>query len=189
LQAMARILKKGGLGKYGIGNRSYKQPPLVWRNVGGGRFEDATPASGDFAKLHLCARGLAAGDLDGDGRLDLAIAAVSGGVHVLRNTTANAAHALEILPVASADARTVLGTKVIVTVNGVRQTREFMLKPSYASGSWVPLHFGLGNATSARVEVIPPGQTSVRNVFDAVVADALYTLRDGRLSAVRSFER
>src|SRR5262249_30074480 len=132
LQTMARVLKKGGLGKYGVGNRSYKQPPLVWRNVGGGRFEDATARAGEFAKLLLCARGLAAGDLDEDGRLDLAIAAVSGGVHVLRNATANAAHALEILPVAGADGKTVLGTKVVVTANGVRQTREFMLTPSYA---------------------------------------------------------
>src|SRR5262249_24539629 len=115
--------------------------------------------------------------------------AIAGGERVLKNTTASAAHALEILPVAGADARTVLGTKVVVTANGVRQTREFMLAPSYASGSWVPLHFGLGGATSARVEVIPPGQTATRNVFDAVVADALYTLREGRLSAVRSFQR
>jgi hypothetical protein len=189
LQALARILKKGGLGKYGVGNRSYRQPPLVWRNVGNGRFEDATASSGDLARLRLSARGLSVGDLNGDGRLDLAIAAISGGVHVLFNTTKNAAHALEILPVAGADARTALGTKVIVTSGGVRQTREFMLLPSYASGSWVPLHFGLGDATTARVEVIPPGETTPRLAFDGVPADALYTLRDGKLVRVRSFER
>jgi hypothetical protein len=189
LQKLARLLKKGGLGKYGVGNRSYKQPPLVWRNTGGGRFEDATAASGDFARLRLSARGLSVGDLNGDGRLDLAIAAISGGVHVLVNATKNSAHALEILPVAGSDAKTVLGTKVVVTSGGLRQTREFMLLPSYASGSWLPLHFGLGDAASARVEVIPPGETKPRAVFDAVAADGLYTLRDGRLTRVRAFER
>ncbi|HKC23932.1 MAG TPA: CRTAC1 family protein, partial [Thermoanaerobaculia bacterium] len=189
LQSLARLLKKGGLGPYGLGDRSYKQPPLLWRNAGGGRFTEATAGSGDLARLRLSARGLAAGDLDGDGRVDVVLAALSGGVHVLKNTTHNAAHALEVLPVAGADRRTVLGTKVIVTSGTLRQTQEFVLRPSYASGSWVPLHFGLGEAVSARVEVIPPGETKARFAFDGVAADALYRLEEGRLARVRAFTR
>ena len=106
--------------------------------------------------------------MDGDGRVDLAIAAVSGGVHVMNNVTASRGHALEILPVAGADKRTVLGTKVVVTAGGVRQVQEFILRPSYASGAWVPLHFGLGTATAAKVEVVPPGRTAISSVFDDV---------------------
>jgi hypothetical protein len=189
LQSLARLLKKGGLGPYGLGDRSYKQPPLLWKNAGGGRFTEATATSGDLARLRLSARGLAAGDLDGDGRVDVVLAALSGGVHVLKNATRNAAHALEVLPVAGADRRTVLGTKVIVATEALRQTQEFVLRPSYASGSWVPLHFGLGEAASARVEVIPPGETKPRFVFEGVAADALYRLEDGRLVRVRSFNR
>ena len=78
----------------------------------------------------------------------------------MKNSTASRTHALEILPVAGADRRTVLGTKVVVTAGGVRQVQEFILRPSYASGAWVPLHFGLGDATAATVEVIPPGKTA-----------------------------
>ena len=81
---------------------------------------------------------------------DIAIASILGGVHVLRNVTAAAGNALEILPVAGADRRTVLGTKVVVTAGGVRQVQEFILRPSYASGAWVPLHFGLGEAQAPR---------------------------------------
>ena len=154
---------------------------------GGGRLEDVTASSGDFARLRLTARGLAVGDVDGDGRLDVAVAAIAGGIRLMRNSTASRTHALEILPVAGADRRTVLGTKVVVTSGGVRQVQEFILRPSYASGAWVPLHFGLGEEASARVEVIPPGGTAPTLSFAAVAADRLYTLRDGKLEEKRRF--
>ena len=107
----------------------------------------------------------------------------------MKNSTASRTHALEILPVAGADRRTVLGTKVVVTAGGVRQVQEFILRPSYASGAWVPLHFGLGEATTATIEVIPPGETAPAARFEEVAADRLYTLRDGRLEEKRGFLR
>ncbi len=190
IMSMARMFGNSkGLGPYSMGDRSYRQPPVLYRNAGGGRFEDASSSSGDFGSLRLAARGLAAGDLDGDGRIDLAIAAVAGGARVLKNTTASAGNALEILPVAGADRRTVLGTKVIVTAGGARQVQEFMLRPSYASGAWVPLHFGLGAATEATVEVIPPGAVEPAAKFENVAAGRLYTLRDGALAERRAFRR
>jgi hypothetical protein len=188
IMTMARLFGNSrSLGPYSLGDRSYKQPPVLFRNAGGGRMEDATASSGDLAGLRLPARGLAAGDLDGDGRVDLVIASILGGVHVLRNATAAPAHALEILPVAGADRRTVLGTKVVVTAAGTRQVQEFILRPSYASGAWIPLHFGLGAARSATVEVIPPGATAPAARFENVAAGRLYTLKDGILGERRSF--
>ena len=187
LLTLAKFFRKGGMGMYGFGDQHYKQPPMVWRNEGHGRLADVTPGSGDWAALRLSARGLAAGDVDGDGRVDVALAAVSGGIRLMKNTTASRGHALEILPVAGADHRTVLGTKVIVTAGGVRQVQEFILRPSYASGAWVPLHFGLGEAASAAVDVIPPGKTEPAARFEAVAADRLYTLRDGKLEEKRGF--
>ena len=190
IMSIARLFGNGkSLGPYSMGDRHYRQPPVLYRNAGGGRLEDVTASSGDLGALRLAARGLAAGDLDGDGRIDLAIAAVSGGVRVLRNATASAGHALEILPVAGADRRTVLGTKVIVTSGGARQVQEFILRPSYASGAWVPLHFGLGAAETATVEVIPPGATGPAAKFENVAAGRLYTLRDGALVERRAFRR
>ena len=192
LSTLATFFRKGGLGVYGQGDRSYHQPPLLWRNDGSGHFIPATSTSGDLARLRLSGRGLSAGDVDGDGRLDLALTAVSGGIHLLKNTTRNESHAIEILPVAGAEHRTVLGTKVIVTAGGRRQVQEFVLRPSYASGSWVPLHFGLGAAASVeRIEIIPPGETAVGKTLENILADRLYRLnvKEGTLQEVRRFSR
>jgi hypothetical protein len=172
------------------GDRSHKQPSCLWRNLGGGKFADAASTSRDFGKLRACARGSAAADFDGDGRLDVALAAISGGSRVLRNTTSASGHAVEILPVAGADRRTALGTKVRVTADGSVQTQEFIVVPSYASGSWLPLHFGLGDsATIAKIEVILPGATEPTATFRNVAADRPYVLRDGQLVAGRAFRR
>ena len=83
---------------------------------------------------------------------------ISGGIRLLRNATAAPGHALEILPVAGADRRTVLGTKVVVTAGGLRQVQEFILRPSYASGAWVPLHFGLGKRADGEGRGRRPGR-------------------------------
>lgn len=190
VSTLAQILSRSGFEHYRAGDRSYRQPPQVFRNAGEGRFTEVTDTSGDWAKLRLAARGLAAGDVDGDGCVDIAIAAIAGGIRLMKNTTARTGHVLEILPVAGADQRTVLGTKVAVTANGKTQVQEFFLRPSYASGSWVPLHFGLGPATRAeRIEIVPPRETAPRVVLENVAADRLYRLAGGRLETIRPINR
>jgi hypothetical protein len=190
LAALSMILGHGMKEDIWKGDRAYRQPITLWRNAGDGRFEDAAAKAGDLGTLKVCARGSAAADFDGDGRLDIAIAAISGGSRILRNTTASAGHAIEILPIAGEDRKTCLGTKVRVTAGGAVQTQEFIVVPSYASGSWVPLHFGLGDSSTAeKVEIIPPGATAPRAVFRNVVADRLYRLRDDKLSETRRFRR
>jgi hypothetical protein len=76
-----------------------------------------------------------------------------------------------------------------VTAGGVRQVQEFILRPSYASGAWIPLHFGLGEAKSATVEVIPPGKTEPAATFENVAWGRLYALKDGALTERRAFRR
>ena len=187
---IGRLARGGGRGLYDLGNQSYRQPMKVWRNRGDGRFDDVSEGSGDYGRTKIAGRGLAAGDVDGDGLVDVAVASISGGHRLFLNRTEGAGSSLEILPVAGRDGRTVLGTKVIVTASGKRQVQEFILRPSYASGSWVPLHFGLGpHSVADRVEVIPPGATAPAAVFENVEGNRLYRLVDGELLPGRTFRK
>jgi hypothetical protein len=171
---------------FAVGERSYAQRQLVFHNESApGRplFRDVSSEAGDLGRLCVVGRGLSAGDLDGDGREDLVFNPIDGPAVVLRNT-APGGRSLEILPVAGADRKTVLGTKITV---GTR-SKEFYVVPSYASGSWLPLHFGLGTAASARVTVRwPDGVTQELGELSA----GAYRLRKGeplaplRVSAVR----
>jgi hypothetical protein len=143
---------------YNIGERTYRQPQQLFHNRGDGTFETVTPeAMGDLGRVRLAGRGTAAGDLDGDGRLDLVLAPIDDPVHAYRNETPRAGHWIEVLPVCAGCGRTPLHAKVTVSAGGRRAAQEFTIQPSYASGSYVPLHFGLGAAAAIdAVEVAWP---------------------------------
>jgi hypothetical protein len=143
---------------FGVGEKSYAQRQFLLRNEsvpGTLRFRDVSAESGDLGRLVIVGRGLSAGDLDGDGKLDLVFNPIDRPAIVLRNRT-KGGRSLEILPVAGKDRKTILGTRV--TVDG--RMKEFYVVPSYASGSWTPLHFGLGAKTSATVSVRWPDGTA-----------------------------
>src|ERR1035437_4633618 len=171
---------------FAVGERSYAQRQLVFHNEstpGDVRFRDVSSEAGDLGRLCVVGRGLSGGDLNGDGREDLVFNPIDGPAVVLRNT-APGGRSLEILPVAAADRKTVLGTKI--TASG--RAKEFYVVPSYVSGSWLPLHFGLGTADSARVTVRWPDGTA-QDLGDLLAG--AYRLRKGeppaplRVSAVR----
>jgi hypothetical protein len=134
-----------------VGEKSYAQRQFLFHNEslpGSMKFRDVSGVAGDLGRLVIVGRGLSTGDLDGDGKLDLVFNPIDRSAIVLRNR-APGGKSLEILPVAGADRKTVLGTRV--TVNG--RMKEFHVVPSYASGSWVPLHFGIGETSTATVSV------------------------------------
>ena len=144
------------------GRRATRRGSSCFRNEsvpGTLTFRDVSAESGDLGRLCVVGRGLSAGDLDGDGREDLVYNPIDAPAIVLRNA-APGGNALEILPVAGADRKTVLGTRVTARTKAGERVKEFYVVPSYASGSWLPLHFGLGAAASASVVVRWPDGTT-----------------------------
>lgn len=146
---------------FAVGEKSYRQWQLLFLNEsvpGTLRFEDASLKAGDLGRILLVGRGLATGDVDGDGRLDLVFNPIGHDAVVMRNE-ATGGRSLEILPLPSADRRTVLGTVVTIEAGARKARKEFGVVPSYASGSWTPLHFGIGRESSVIVSVRWPDGT------------------------------
>jgi len=111
-------------------------------------FRDATGAAGPGFGLVRAHRGLAVGDVDNDGRLDILITALDDPPELLRNEGA-ARSWLTVVCETPGGAAVPLGTRVTVTAGGRKMTRDLAAGDSYASTHDPRLHFGLGTAESA----------------------------------------
>ena len=170
--------KTGGAAYVEAGDKAFDQKAVLLHNLGGGRFAEWTD-SGDFGRERMAARGTAVADFEGRGALDLVVVDIDGPVRIFRNEIGERKSWIALDLASGEDRRTVLGTRVRVTMSdGRTQTQVWRVSPSYASGSLVPLHFGIGDATAAAaIEVRwPDGRTQT---FRNVAARATYRLRPG----------
>jgi hypothetical protein len=161
-------------------NESYRQLPILLRNDGG-RLTDVSRLAGPGMQVPASARGLAVGDYDDDGDLDLLITAIDAPPLLLRNDSPRSGHWLK-LRLLNRHGSPALNARAIVSTGGVRQMRELRSGSSYQSQNALELHFGLGQFhVIDTLEIIWPGGS--RSVFKAVSVDRLMSIREPRTVA------
>jgi hypothetical protein len=126
----------------------YRQRRLLYHNRGDGTFDEVAAQYGPVLMEDRVSRGLAVGDLDNDGRLDVVINDLDGGPQVLKNEFASRGHWLIVALKGHAPNTDAIGAIIAVRANGVTQTRYVRSGTSYISQSEMRQHFGLGPATS-----------------------------------------
>lgn len=127
----------------------YREPMLLARNVGGGKFVDVSGEAGAVFQQPWVGRGMAVGDLDNDGRLDAVIATNDGPAHYLHNLTESGNHWLLLLLVGHTSNRDAVGAVVKVTTSTGAQYLTVSTSGSYLSSSDKRAHFGLGTMAVA----------------------------------------
>jgi hypothetical protein len=142
--------------EYGM---TYEQANLLLENDGTGRFTDVTDQAGPGFELVRSSRGLAAGDYDNDGDLDLLITNLDATPTLLRNDSARGTW-LTVVAVVPPGQGTAIGTRVVVRADGRAMVRDISSSGAFLSAHDTRLHFGLGKATTVdSIEVHWPDGT------------------------------
>jgi hypothetical protein len=148
-----------------------------------GHFRDVSELAGPPWQVRRLGRGLAVGDIDNDGRMDILIVGQGAPLALLHNRSALAAgHFLTLALEGVASNRDGVGAMVTVTAGGRSQVGVRFGGGSYLSASDPRLHFGLAAARRVdRVEVRWP--SGRRDIYEGLAADTGYRLREGALIA------
>jgi enediyne biosynthesis protein E4 len=150
----------------------YKEPMLLARNMGLGRFADVSAESGSVFQQRWVGRGMAVGDLDNDGRPDAVITTNGGPAHILHNETTTPNHWLSFLLVGHKSNRDAIGAEIKVTTAHETQYWTVSTAGSYLSSNDKRAHFGLGpDATATHVEIRWP--SGIRQSLVNVTGDRI----------------
>ncbi len=152
-------------------------PAQLLVGTGGGRFADASDRAGPPWRVDRLGRGLATGDLDNDGRVDLLILSQNQPLAYFHNRSAGG-HSLTLRLEGTESNRDAVGARVTVVAGGRRRNAWRIGGGSYQSASEGRLHFGLGDAERAEeIEVTWPSGRVGR--YGPLPVDAGYLLREG----------
>jgi enediyne biosynthesis protein E4 len=155
-----------------------KTPRIIFRNLGEGRFEELIDEAGPGIGAVHASRGCAFGDFDNDGDIDVLVVNLNEPPSLLRNDLTGARHWLKVKLVGTVSNRSALGARVIARYGGKTQAQEVVSQSGFYSVSDRRLHFGLGGATHADLEIRWP-RGNVQKV-PQVAADQVLVVTEPR---------
>jgi hypothetical protein len=157
----------------------YGDRSRLFANTGTGRFRDVSDQNEPFCGRATVARGLAVGDVDGDGALDLLVTAVAGRVRLFRNCAPRRGHWLLVRAVdPSLGGRDAYGAEVALQAGDRRRVSWINPGHSYLCSNDPRAHFGLGSADRVEaIEVVWPDGS--RETFPGLAANQAVVLRKG----------
>jgi hypothetical protein len=158
---------------------AHAQPPLLFRNLGNGTFQDVAAAAGQEFLTPRVGRGLAYGDFDRDGDVDLLMTTNNGPAVLFRNDQLAGNRSLRLRLVGTRSNRDAIGALVRVFHGGVAQSRMVKTGSSYLSQSELPVTFGVGRNDRVDRIVIdwPSGRTEE---FKSVATGRAYECVEGK---------
>ncbi len=147
-------------------SRRYPEPNTIFRNLGNGQFADVSATAGPDFQIEAAHRGVAFGDLDNDGRVDMVVSVLNGPAELFHNITENENHWILLKLVGTKSNRMGIGAQIRITSeDGKKQWNEVTTAVGYACSSDPRVHFGLGkNEKIKEIEIHwPSGITQVKN--------------------------
>jgi hypothetical protein len=157
----------------------YVERNQLFLNDGTGRFRDISLQNPAFCGKTRVARGLACGDLDGDGALDLLVTNVAGPARLYRNVAPGRGHWLLVRAFDPALHRDAYGAEITLQVDGRRLMRWVNPASSFLCSNDPRAHFGLGRADRVdAIQVVWPD--GVEESFPGCAADQVVVLCKGK---------
>jgi hypothetical protein len=160
---------------------TYREPMLLFRNDGSGHFSNASAQGGAIFSKNLAGRGLALGDFDNDGALDVLVSVNNGAPVLLRNLAGKRNHWLGLKLVGKTANIDAIGAKISYKAGGLTRSVYKAGGGSYLSSHDPRVVLGLGqNAKVDWVEIAWPNPSGKTERFVNLPIDRYVTIVEGQ---------
>jgi hypothetical protein len=155
----------------------HRTPRFLFRNLGDGKFEELMEQAGPALDARHASRGVAFGDFDNDGDMDILIMNQNEPPSLLRNDLTGSNHWIKVKLEGTKSNRSAIGGRVRVKYGGKQQLQEVVGQSAFLSSSDHRLHYGLGAVDTVDLDIRWPNGATETHA--KVAADQLVTIKEG----------